>query len=163
MRPQRQMHSRPFLPRPLRQKHRNQSEEQPCHLQPHHARKPRQRRPHRPPQLPGMLLRRLHGSLRLHHFLRHAINRRRRLSRCPRPRWRRRRRRIRRLHQRLRRMPSAISQRASETNPVHALQCTVRVRLTRFLRPTYTPSPSPASNPSRRSKSQSNRKQKGQA
>ncbi len=129
MRSQRQMPRRPLFPRPLRQEHRNQSEEQPRHLQPNHARKPRHRRPYRPPQLPGMLLRRRHSPLRLHHFLCHAISLRSRFRRAlwcrPRPPRRRRRRRIRRLHQRLRRMPSAIPQCASEPNPVHALQCTV--------------------------------------
>jgi len=170
MRPHRKPPGRAFLPRPLRQEHRNQPEEQPRHLQPHHARKPRQRRPHRPPQLPCMLLRRRHGPLRLRHLLRHAINGRgrlprlrrrlprlrRRLSPRRRPRRPRRRRRVRRLHQRLRRMPSAIPQRASKPYPVHSLSSLPPAR-------PLTPSPSPASNPSRRSKSQSKQKPKGQA
>jgi len=119
----------PLLPRPLCQKHRNQSEERPCHLQPHHARKPRHRRPHRPPQPSRMLLGRRQGPLGLRHLLDHAIGLRRvprRTFLCPRsPHRRRCRRRVRRLQQRLCGMPSAIPQCASETNPVHVLQCTV--------------------------------------
>jgi len=123
----RQPNRSPRLPKPLGEEASDQQKETPRYLQPQHARKLCQRRPHRLPRNPGLRRsppQRLRRSFNPAPHLRPCSAR---LARCcssrRRPRGRSSRRSIHRLHHRLRRMPRPIPQRSPKPHPIHSHQC----------------------------------------